>query len=69
IENYLYNQINNIDKFIVEKEENGKTVYMLDVSSSVFMIPLDKYNKNYDMFNLGNFGEQGVERNNRRYKE
>lgn len=69
IEDYLYNEINNIDKYIIEKEKNGKTVYILDVAASIFMIPLDKYNKNYDMFNMGNFGEEGVSRHNRGYKE
>lgn len=68
IEDYLYNEINNIDKYIIEKEKNGKTVYILDVAASIFMIPLDKYNKNYDMFNMGNFGEEGTERHNRGYK-
>ena len=24
--------------------------------AAIYMIPLDRYNKNYDMFNLGNFG-------------
>lgn len=59
IEEYLYQRINLIDKFIEETEAEGKEVYILDFTSSIYNIPLDKYRKNYDMFNLGNFGKQG----------
>ena len=32
---------------------------MLDSNAVVYMIPMDRYNKDYDMFNIGNFGEKG----------
>lgn len=48
-----------IDEFISEKNEEGKKVYILDSEASVFMIPLDKYNKDYDLFLKGNLGEKG----------
>lgn len=68
IENYLYNRITGIDEFIEEVQKVGKDVYVLDTSAALFSIPLDKYYKNYDMFNIGNFGAEGEERNYRRTK-
>lgn len=63
IEESLYERINEIDNFI-EEEKKGRTVYILDSSAAIYMIPLDKYNKNYDMFNRGNLGKDGEKRNN-----
>lgn len=63
ISNYLKQQIDLIDKFIIEEEKKGKKVYILDAEAAVYMIPIDKYNKNYDLFlkgNLGKDGEDGV---------
>ena len=67
-----YSKINNFkyiyisDSFMNSIEELGnyiqssdKQVYILDASSAVYMIPINKYNKNYDMFNKGNFGSGG----------
>ena len=31
----------------------------MDVSAAVYMIPVDRYNKNYDMFRIGNLGSGG----------
>ena len=58
IDKGLENQINNITKYI-KKEENVK---ILNSSAAIYMIPLDKYNKDYDMFNKGNFGYNGEKR-------
>ena len=52
-------------KFIEDKDEAGKDVYILDVMSAIYTVPQDKYYKNYDMFNRGNFGKDGTARNNR----
>ena len=60
-------RIEEMGKFIEEKEKNGKEVYILDVMSAIFDIPQGLYYKNYDMFNMGNFGKDGVRRNSRRY--
>lgn len=68
IDESLYERINEIDTFIEEEEKKGKTVYILDSVSAIYMIPLDKYNKNYDMFNRGNLGKDGEKRNNRRLR-
>ena len=58
IESYLENRIKNLDAFI-QKNDN---VIILDSSAAVYMIPLNKYNKDYDMFNIGNFGKDGETR-------
>ena len=50
------NSINEINDFIAVKE---KKVYILDATAAVYMIPVDRYNKNYDMFLLGNIGAGG----------
>lgn len=57
--NDLQNEIKEIDSYILENEAEGKKVYILDAAAAVYMIPLNKYNKNYDMFNKGNFGKNG----------
>lgn len=45
-----------IGNFINESE---KKVYILDAIAAIYMIPLDRYNKDFDMFNIGNFGSKG----------
>lgn len=54
-------RIDNIDKYILEKEQEGKKVYILDAEAVIYMIPLNKYNKDYDMFLRGNIGKDGEE--------
>ena len=51
--------INGIVDFIKTSEENGRTVYILDASAAIYMIPADKCNKDYDMFLVGNLGADG----------
>lgn len=36
-----------------------KDVKVLEASAVLFMMPIGKYNKDYDMFNKGNFGQNG----------
>ena len=43
----------------MEKEKEGKRVYILDAEAALYMIPIDRYNKNYDMFLKGNIGKDG----------
>jgi len=50
--------IKKIDNFILAQDEN---VYILDATAGLYMIPIDKYNKNYDMFLKGNLGSEGEE--------
>lgn len=60
----LIERINTVDEYILDKKAEGKEVYILDTMAVVFIIPTGEYHKNYDMFNLGNFGSEGEERNN-----
>lgn len=52
----LSDSIKNIGDYINNSE---KQVYILDSSAAVYMIPINRYNKNYDMFNKGNLGSGG----------
>ena len=54
-------KIRKIDNYILEKEKTGKNVYILDAQAAYYMIPLDKYNKDFDMLMKGNFGAKGEE--------
>ena len=55
----LIERIDEIDAYISEQENNGKKVYILDAEAAIYMIPLNKYNKDYDMFLKGNIGKDG----------
>lgn len=59
VEDYLKDRINDIDEYILKKQEEGKKVYILDSEAVVYMIPIDIYNKDYDMFLKGNIGKDG----------
>lgn len=48
--------IKGIENFIRDKEKQGKQVYIVDVIASTIMIPMDKYNKDFDMMLVGNIG-------------
>lgn len=65
ISQFLDNSINEVDSYINEKEKN---VYILDASAAVYMIPIDSYNKDYDMFCVGNLGKGGEEKQIERIK-
>lgn len=67
-EETLFETINSVDKYILEKQKEGKDVIILDSIGAALNIPIDRYYKNYDMFNMGNFGANGENRNNRRFK-
>lgn len=59
IDKSIYERIIQINEFIKEEEAKGKEVHELDMLSAIYSISLDKYYKDYDMFNLGNFGTKG----------
>jgi hypothetical protein len=52
-------QIKKIDNYIKSSTEK---VLILDSSAAIYMIPINQYNKDYDMFNNGNFGKDGEQR-------
>ena len=69
----LQNAINAIPREDIEKEAqinkeieeyidlSEKKVYILDATAALYMIPIDRYNKNYDLFLIGNLGKDGEE--------
>ena len=59
----LNEKINIVDEYIMQQKENGEKVYILDAEAAIYYIPLNIYNKDYDMFNKGNLGikdEEGI---------
>lgn len=61
ISEYLQERINEIDNFILEQEKENKKVYILDAEAAIYMIPINNYNKDYNMFLKGNIGKDGQE--------
>ena len=45
-----------VDNYITS---NNRKVYILNFDAAIYMIPIDIYNKNYDMLRKGNFGSRG----------
>lgn len=52
----LENDIIKIEDYI---KNSNKNVYILNFTAANYMIPLDIYNKNFDMLMQGNFGSKG----------
>lgn len=52
----LEEQIIKIDNYL---EEQQNDVYIVDARAAIYMIPINRYNKNYDMFLKGNIGGKG----------
>ncbi len=52
----LQNTIKTVNEYI---NKNNKKVYILDSDAALYMIPINRYNKNFDMFNKGNLGARG----------
>lgn len=69
VQDYLRERIYEIDNYICEREKEGKKVYILDSEACIYMIPLNKYNKNYDMFLKGNIGKDGQDKQIRKITE
>ncbi len=51
-----YSRVKKVDEYIKKQDKN---VYILDSRAALYTIPIDQYNKNYDMFNKGNLGAKG----------
>ena len=58
ISSILQDRIIEVDNFIQNEKKN---VYILDSEAAVYMIPLDRYNKDFDMFLKGNLGQASEE--------
>ena len=52
-------EIKKVGKYI---EESEKTVYILEARAPLYMIPINRYNKDYDMFLIGNMGANATEK-------
>lgn len=50
-----------IDEFILNQNSLDKDIYILDATAALYMIPLNKYNKDYDLFLKGNIGAESEE--------
>ena len=62
IDKKFEDEIKQIDEYILKQKSIGNKVYILDAAASVYMLPINIYNKDYDLFlkgNLGKLGEQG----------
>lgn len=62
ISNNMQRWITSIEDYIIKEKHNDINVIILDSSATIFMIPLDIYNKDFDTFNRGNFGYNGENR-------
>ena len=58
----LKDRIKVVDEYILSQMKMGKKVYILDAEAAIYFIPLNMYNKDYDMFNRGNLGVDGENR-------
>ena len=58
VEQNLEKTVKGVDNYIVKSE---KAVYILDSNAALYMIPIDRYNKDYDLFAKGNLGSGGEE--------
>ena len=66
LQHYKYIPISkDYEREIMEVEEyikkSDKKVYILNYDAAIYMIPIDIYNKDYDMFLKGNIGSKGEE--------
>jgi len=57
ISEQLKNKIDEVDHYILLNK--NISVYILDSEAAIYMIALNKYNKNFDMFLKGNLGSKG----------
>ncbi len=55
ISEQLQNKMKSIQEYIISQEN---IVYILDAEAAIYMISLDRYNKDFDMFNKGNLGSK-----------
>lgn len=56
ISEQLLNKINIIDTYILSQNTD---VYILDAEAAIYMISMDIYHKNFDLFSKGNLGGKG----------
>lgn len=66
VDSNLEKTVEGVDNYILKSE---KDVYILDSNAVLYMIPLDRYNKDYDLFAKGNLGSGGEEKQINKIKD
>lgn len=61
IERGLEKNIQEVNDYILSRNKTGIEVRIADEYAAVYMIPLDRYNKNYDLLLVGNLGSNSIE--------
>lgn len=61
ISEQLLNKILSINEYILKQPEN---VYILDAEAAIYLLPLNRYYKDFNLFLKGNLGSHGEERSN-----
>lgn len=51
--------IKKIDDYIIQEQNKNNKVLILDAAAAIYMIPIEKYTKDYDLFLKGNLGAKG----------
>lgn len=57
----MQKRISTMDEYIEQRKGEGYKVYIADESAAAYTIPLDEYNKNWDMLLVGNVGLNSIE--------
>ena len=57
----IENNIAAIDEYVLNKEQEGINVIIANDAAAAYMIPIDRYTKNFDMLLVGNLGMKSVE--------
>ncbi len=58
---YYRDSLNVVDAYIAEKEREGYRVRIVEDSAAFYKIPLDEYEKNWDMLLIGNLGAAKID--------
>ncbi len=56
----LRQSIRNIDTFIIDEEERGRSVHLINYQAAFYLIPLDKFSRRYDTVGAGSPAEQEI---------
>ena len=56
VDERLLQRIKKVDEYIINSD---KPTYILDATAALYMIPINRYNKDFDMFLKGNIGGSG----------
>lgn len=60
IERELEDHIIEVNQFIISKENKGLEVLIVDSYAAAYLLPLDKYYKDFSLLNQGNLGTKSV---------